>query len=64
MKTIVCMNVLISYVQTRTAYAIAEAGLGLRDEQPFRFGGFHNIINPKSLVLKPAKVRAGVQRVG
>src|SRR5262249_14515971 len=30
------------------AYRIAEAGLSLRDEQPFRFGGFHNIIDPKS----------------
>jgi hypothetical protein len=30
------------------AYPIAEAGLGLRDEQPFRFGGFHNIIDPRS----------------
>jgi hypothetical protein len=30
------------------AYRIAEAGLGLRDEQPFRFGGFHNIMNPRS----------------
>jgi hypothetical protein len=27
---------------------IAEAGLALRDAQPFRFGGFHNIIDPKS----------------
>jgi hypothetical protein len=30
------------------AYRIAEAGLGLRDKQPFRFGGFQNIINPRS----------------
>jgi hypothetical protein len=30
------------------AYQIAEAGLALRDTQPFRFGGFHNIIDPKS----------------
>jgi hypothetical protein len=30
------------------AYQISEAGLALRDTQPFRFGGFHNIIDPKS----------------
>ena len=56
-----CLDLVCS--RPEQAYAIAEAGIATRDEQPFRFGGFHNIINPKSR-LKPAKVRAGVQRVG
>jgi hypothetical protein len=41
-----CLELLCS--KPEEAYRIAEAGLGLRDEQPFRFGGFHNIIDPKS----------------
>jgi hypothetical protein len=28
----------------RRAYELAQAGLALRDEVPFRFGGFHNIL--------------------
>ena len=28
----------------RRAYELAQAGLELRDEAPFRFGGFHNIL--------------------
>ena len=28
----------------RRAYELAEAGFALRDEAPFRFGGFHNIL--------------------
>jgi hypothetical protein len=30
------------------AYPLAEAGLSLRDEQSFRFGAFHNILDPRS----------------
>ena len=56
-----CLDLVCS--RPEQAYAIAEAGIATRDGQPFRFGEFHNIINPKSR-LKPAKVRAGVQRVG
>ena len=41
-----CLALLCS--KPEEAYRIAEAGLALRDEQPFRFGGFHNIIDPKS----------------
>ena len=41
-----CLELVCS--KPEEAYRIAEAGLGLRDEQPFRFGGFHNIIDPKS----------------
>jgi hypothetical protein len=41
-----CLELLCS--KPEEAYRIAEAGLGLRDEQPFRFGGFHNIIDPNS----------------
>ena len=29
----------------RRAYELAQAGFALRDEAPFRFGGFHNIID-------------------
>lgn len=32
-------------------YEIAEAGFALRDEQPFRFGGFHNLVE---LARRPA----------
>ena len=28
----------------RRAYELAQAGFALRDEAPFRFGGFHNIL--------------------
>jgi hypothetical protein len=41
-----CLELVCS--RPHEAYRIAEAGLRLRDEQPFRFGGFHNIIDPKS----------------
>src|SRR5262249_27846912 len=30
--------------QPSDAYTIAEAGIALRDEQPFLFGGFHHLI--------------------
>jgi hypothetical protein len=30
--------------RTKEAYRIAEAGIALRDEQPFLFGGFHHLI--------------------
>ena len=41
-----CLELVCS--KPEDAYGIADAGLGLRDEQPFRFGQFHNIIDPKS----------------
>jgi hypothetical protein len=40
-----CLELVCS--RPEEAYLIAEAGLAMRDGQPFRFGGFHNIINPK-----------------
>jgi hypothetical protein len=56
-----CLDLVCS--RPEQAYAIAEEGIAMRDGQLFRFGRFYNIIDPKSRV-KPAQVRAGVQRVG
>jgi hypothetical protein len=41
-----CLDLVCS--RPEEAYPIAEAGLAVRDEQPFRFGGFHNIVIPRS----------------
>ena len=46
-----CLELVCS--RPEEAYQIAEAGLGLRDAYPIRFGGFHNIIDPKSRIIDP-----------
>jgi len=45
----------------KAVYAIAERGFALRDEQPFRFGGYHNLVTSRdralaqiAMVAKPA----------
>jgi hypothetical protein len=51
-----CLSLVCS--RSEELYEIAAAGMAMRDNEPFRFGGFHNMI---SLACTPAPHRARIQ---